>query len=93
VERGRLGCWCSRWLYEEEAIVRTAFAAPLPKVPAWCAAQAGRAQVAGDALLLALFASCELVVWVQPRGAPDAALLHQLRALQAGRPRLWGWGR
>jgi len=48
------------------------------------AAQASRAQVAGDALLLSLFASCELVVWVQPRGAPDTALLHQLRALQAG---------
>ena len=39
-------------------------------------------QVAGDALLLALFASCDLVVWAQPRSAPDPALLHKLRSLQ-----------
>ncbi|KAK9842102.1 hypothetical protein WJX81_008442 [Elliptochloris bilobata] len=45
-------------------------------------------EVAGDALLLALFASCDMVVWAQPRSAPDPALLHQLRSLQAARQAL-----
>ena len=39
-------------------------------------------QVSSNALLLALFASCDLVVWAQPRSAPDPALLHKLRSLQ-----------
>lgn len=43
--------------------------------------------MAGDALLLALFASCDLVVWAQPRSAPDPALLHKLRSLQVA-PRM-----
>jgi len=33
-------------------------------------------------LLLAVFASSDVVVWAQPRSTPDPALLHQLRALQ-----------